>query len=115
MRDTKMLQAQIYVLTLTCIHVTCTRAYAERTNKPHWKNSRVLSTLDAHLHKSREAGTGGGGGQWGNLTPPPQPGSCVDAAHPSLDCQCRSFLLLLVFARELGSLPKIVGQNPGIF
>ena len=34
---------------------------------------------------------------------------------PTLGCRYRSFLFLFVFARELGSLPKIVGQIRGVF
>ena len=62
----------------------------------------------------RDAGTGGGGGgSGGNL--PPQLGSCGGADPSTLVCQCSSFLFLFVFARELGSLPKIVGQIHGVF
>ena len=38
----------------------------------------------------------------------------VGAPPPhTLDRQCRSFLFLFVFARELGSLPKNSGPNSG--
>ena len=35
-------------------------------------------------------------------------------APPTFDCQCGSFLFLLVFARELGALPKMMGQIRGV-
>ena len=34
---------------------------------------------------------------------------------PTFDCQCGSFLFLLVSARELGALPKMMGQIRGVF
>ena len=34
---------------------------------------------------------------------------------PTFNCQCGSFLFLLVFARELGALPKMMGQIRGVF
>ena len=36
-------------------------------------------------------------------------------APPTFDCQCRSFLFLFVFARELGALQKMMGQIRGVF
>ena len=34
---------------------------------------------------------------------------------PTFDCQCRSFLFLFDFARELGALQKMMGQIRGAF
>ena len=39
----------------------------------------------------------------------------VGAPPPTSDCQCRSFLFLFVFARELGSLPKKYWAKSGEF
>ena len=68
---------------------------------------RCLQTVTTEA-KSQLQGRGsrGGGGQASCPDLPPQLGSCGDTAPSTLDCQCRSFLFLFVFARELGSLPK---------
>ena len=58
----------------------------------------------------RDAGTGG---QWGKLAP--RTLKLWGRRPPTLDCESRSFLFLFVFARELGSLPKNSGPNPGSF
>ena len=59
-------------------------------------------TIKNHFHRFhcvsnvvRDAGTGGGGGQWGTLAP--QLGSYGGADHPTMDCQCRSFLFYFIF------------------
>ena len=54
-----------------------------------------------------------GGGQWGQLAPTTL--KLWGRRPPTLDCESRSFLFLFVFARELWSLPKNSGPNPGIF
>ena len=62
----------------------------------------------------QERGSRGGGGTVGQLAPTTW--KLWESRPPTLDCQCRSFLFLFVFARELGSLPpKIVGQIRGVF
>ena len=53
----------------------------------------------------------GAGGSVGNL--PSQLGRCGGA--PTFDCQCRSFLFLFVFARELGALKKKRAATLGSF
>ena len=60
---------------------------------------------------ARDAGTGGG--QWGQLAPTTL--KLWGRRPPTLDCESRSFLFLFVFARELGSLLKIVGQFREVF
>ena len=51
----------------------------------------------------------------GATCPPPTWKLWERRPPPTLNCRCRSFIFLLVFARELGSLPKNSGPNPGSF
>ena len=63
----------------------------------------AISHSQPLLIGTREPGEVGGGGAVGATCP------------PTLDCRCRSFLFLVVFARELGSLPKNSGQIQEVF
>ena len=60
---------------------------------------------------AKDAGAGGGGGQWRQLAPTTL--KLCWRRPPTLDCQCCSFLFLFVFARELP--PKNSGPNPESF
>ena len=61
----------------------------------------------------RDAGTGGGGRAVEATCPTTL--KLWGRRPPTLDCESHSFLFLFVFARELGSLPKNSGTNPGSF
>ena len=73
----------------------------------------VPTATSTRSHSHRDAGAGGGEGAVGATCPP----TCKlwELRSPTLDCRCRSFIFLFVFARELGSLPKNSGLNPGSF
>ena len=89
------------------------QARAQKMHVPSLKKHLRLRKARCHAWKGpSETREPGGGGSGGNL--PPQLGSC-GGSPPTLDCQCRSFIFLFVFARELGPLPKNSGPNPGSF
>ena len=71
---------------------------------------------EKHTSEGNSSGTRepGGGGQWGQLVPTTLKlwGRRRSPPPPTLDCECHSFIFLLVFARELGSLLKNSGPNP---
>ena len=62
---------------------------------------------------TREPGGGGGGGAVGATCPHNL--EVVGRCPPTLDRESCSFLFLFVFAREIGSLTKSSGPNPGSF
>ena len=82
---------------------------SQKTDKV--QNSTVESVLLGTI--GRDTGAGGGGGAVGATCPHNL--EAVGRRPPTLDCQSHSFLFLFVFARELGSLPKNSGPNPGSF
>ena len=67
--------------------------------------------LDSSHAGTREPGVGGGAVR---ATYPPNL-EALGASPPTLDCRCPSFLFLIVFAREPGSLPKNSRRNPESF
>ena len=72
------------------------------------RNGRITPKPDEQSSISRARDAGTGGGAVGATCP--HNFEAVGAPPPTLDCESRSFLFLFVFARELRSLPKIVGQ-----
>ena len=85
--------------------VNCFDLYEWSTDLKTLQPKLPTGTLcSRHIHRP---GNRGGGGR-GRLSL-----QLLDrrgAAPPTLDCRCRSFLFLFVFARELGSLQRIVGE-----
>ena len=96
-----------YELLLKQANVSSPKQVVKATKGPH--RMFLPNNLRLGRGRNRDTVTGGGGATF------PHNFEAVGAPPPTLDCESRSSSFLFVFARELGSLPKNSGPNPGTF